>query len=72
MDFTKNNIMEWISVKEKMPKGFADVLLCAQDGSMFVGKKSIFADFFMLQGGELLPEDNPIHFWMPLPKPPMV
>ncbi len=64
--------MKWISVKDKMPNDFADVLLCLKNGSACIGKKSVFADFFMLQGGELIPEDNPVYYWMPIPKPPIL
>lgn len=72
--------MEWISVKERLPEPYERVLVY-QEGGVFGGSE---IDITHRWNMEFEHEDmnnriiwdgqgvaNHIHFWMPLPKPPL-
>lgn len=61
-----DNTQKWISVKDRLPEPYEDVLTLDSMGFCFV-------DFVSKNGkfdGDNESETNPVLYWMPLPEPP--
>ena len=61
-------MMEWISVKDRLPKKYEEVLICYEwtgiSGTVY---REVAMTSFTELGGE--PMFKPL-YWMPLPEPP--
>lgn len=57
----------WISVKDRLPKGFEPVIVCREDGKVEQGYKDV-GDWWKVYGTRT----KRITHWMPLPEPPEV
>lgn len=69
----KTTIMEWISVKDKLPTDtMGSCLVCLKNKMVTELNYSNFQKswrWFHLDLGNI-PKGNPVTHWMPLPKPP--
>lgn len=60
---------EWISVKDRLPEGYTDVLVCFITASGYHVEVTFYCDHHPDYGnGWYLPVN--ITHWMPLPEPP--
>lgn len=59
---------EWISVKDRLPEGYKDVLVCFENSSGYHVDITFYSDKLDYGEGWYLTAD--ITHWMPLPEPP--
>lgn len=60
--------MNWISVKDRLPKGYRDVLVRYKNASGYRIDITFYCDKSEYGSGWYLPAN--ITHWMPLPEPP--
>lgn len=61
--------MEWISVKDRLPQKYSNVLIYTSFGYVTNGMWVPYKNIFVYDRGYELEKDEVTH-WMPLPEPP--
>lgn len=71
---------EWISVEDRLPMEYTDVLVCLEDGRVHIGYRfnscefpGVYWDFCSTRRRVSLPKvpfGGAVTHWMPLPEPP--
>ena len=61
--------MKWISVDDRLPRPYDDVIVCDNNGIIYIAFRNIDN---IWDGGDIACYDNPCFtHWMPLPDPPV-